>query len=776
MKAFPQILCGLLTTCAFSQNIQVDSQTYTPQQLVENILIDSDCIDNVEVTYVLGGDFGTTDRSYGYFEAAGSSFPFESGIVLSTGKLANVRGPNSSLSDDNATNWAGDADLEAALNENNTTNATIIAFDFTSAASQISFRYIFASEEYQEGNPNTCQYSDLFGFLIRPANAQTYQNIALVPDTQIPVKVTTVHPTIPGACEAQNEAYFESFNGQDAPINFNGQTKILTATATLVPNQTYHVKLVIADEQNYRYDSAVFLEAGSFKLSTDLGPNRLIDSANSLCEGESIALDASASNANSYKWFKNNTLLPMETSQTLNVAEAGIYTVEITLDNSCISFGKVIVEVSPKPTPTNSVLIACDQNQDGLTYYNLFDAEESIVNQSPNSVVSNFYLMQNDAFEAENYIANATSFENTSPSQIVFARVQNSAGCIEVAELELQISNTSLNIATVEACDGEMVDGIADFNLNEITASFESQIPTNASVSYYLDEEDAFSENNPLDTNFQNDVVDFQTLFVKVESNNQCFAISEVNLKVLGTPMLEADETVYYCNSDFPETTILEGGVLNDLPSNYYYEWQFNGNASSVNTSFFEANQAGVYTVTLTDPNGCATSRTITVEASTLPIIEDILITEGSQNNSITVITSTPGNYGYALDDPNGSFQGSETFTNVAPGFHKVYVRDSHGCGIAEKLISVLGFPRFFTPNGDTFNERWQLYGVNSDFNQGIEIQIFNRYGKRITQLNNSSAGWDGTLNGQALPSDDYWFLATLIDGRTFSGHFALKR
>jgi gliding motility-associated-like protein len=103
-------------------------------------------------------------------------------------------------------------------------------------------------------------------------------------------------------------------------------------------------------------------------------------------------------------------------------------------------------------------------------------------------------------------------------------------------------------------------------------------------------------------------------------------------------------------------------------------------------------------------------------------------------------------------------------------------VRDSHGCGIAEKLISVLGFPRFFTPNGDTFNERWQLYGVNSDFNQGIEIQIFNRYGKRITQLNNSSAGWDGTLNGQALPSDDYWFLATLIDGRTFSGHFALKR
>ncbi|WP_431164059.1 choice-of-anchor L domain-containing protein, partial [Flagellimonas beolgyonensis] len=85
-----------------------------------------------------------------YFNATGTSFPFESGIVLSTGRLINVPGPNDSLSDDDAANWAGDIDLETALNENQTYNATILEFDFTAVASQVSFRYLFASEEYQE--------------------------------------------------------------------------------------------------------------------------------------------------------------------------------------------------------------------------------------------------------------------------------------------------------------------------------------------------------------------------------------------------------------------------------------------------------------------------------------------------------------------------------------------------------------------------------------------------------------------------------------------------
>ncbi|WAC01855.1 choice-of-anchor L domain-containing protein [Lacinutrix neustonica] len=188
------ILSFLFVMSAQSQNITVDSRTYSSQELIENILIDSNCISNVTVTNTVGGDFNGTDRSYGFFDATGTTFPFQSGLVLSTGRLTNVQGPNTSLSDDDAPNWTGDPDLEMALQESNTINATILEFDFTSVANQISFRYIFASEEYQEGDPNTCQYSDLFGFLIRPVSQTDYTNIALVPGTQTPVKVTTVHP------------------------------------------------------------------------------------------------------------------------------------------------------------------------------------------------------------------------------------------------------------------------------------------------------------------------------------------------------------------------------------------------------------------------------------------------------------------------------------------------------------------------------------------------------------------------------------------------------
>ncbi len=776
MKTLYKLLFLFLPAFMFSQNVRVDSQTYTPQQLVEDILIHSTCIDNVVVTNVVGGNFGTNDKSFGYFEANGSSFPFQSGIVLSTGKIANAQGPNTSLSDDNASGWTGDNDLETILNESNTINATILEFDFTSVASQVSFRYIFASEEYQEDNSNTCQYSDLFGFLIRPVGTSQYTNIAVVPNTQIPVKVTTVHPEIPGGCDAINEFYFESWNGPTAPINFNGQTKILTATADVVPNQTYHVKLVIADEQNYRYDSAVFLEAGSFQLSTDLGPNLLTSAGNGLCENETYQLDASQINADTFKWFKNDSELTGETNPTLTVSEPGTYNVEVTLVNGCVTYGEVVIEYFEPIIPTDATLTECDQNQDGITFYNLYNAEGIIASNSQDLYVADFFLTQNNAINNTNPITNPNNFQNTTPNQIVFARVQSRSRCFEIAQLQLSISSNTVNIVPQTTCDDAPTDGYTNFNLNDITASFQSQVPAGATASYFLTEADAFSNTNALSSPYRNTIQDSQTLFVKISSNNECYAISTVVLNVLYTPTLAEDETVFYCTNTFPETLRIYGGVLNDSPSNYYYEWLFNGTSTPVNTSFNDVNEVGTYTVIATDPNGCSATRNITVSASNTPTIDDIIIQEGTSNNTITVIVSGNGVYEYALDDAFGFYQESNTFTNVPPGFHTVYVRDINGCDIAEQLISVLGFPKFFTPNGDTYHETWHVFGVNAQFNQGIDIKIYNRYGKLIAQLNHLSPGWDGTLKGKPLPSDDYWFVADLPDGRVYRGHFALVR
>jgi gliding motility-associated-like protein len=782
MKRILPLVLLLFSLLNYGQNISVDSQTYTPQQLIEDILIDSDCIENIAVTNVSGGDFNGSDQSYGYFNATGTTFPFESGIVLSTGRLRNVEGPNTTLSDDDASNWLGDSDLEMALNETGTINATILEFDFTSVATQISFRYIFASEEYQEGNSNSCRFSDLFGFLIKPAVGQNqYENIALVPDTNTPVKATTVTPGVPGSCPPENETYFGNYNGADAPINFNGQTAILTATATVVPNQVYHVKLVIADEQNYRYDSAVFLEAGSFQLSTDLGPNRLIATANGLCDGETLELNASQPGQNAYDWYKDGVLVQSDpntcnTCGTYTVTEPGTYNVEVGLDNNCISYGEVVIEYAPIPVGQNSTLTECDINTDGLTTYNLFDASSGLTGNDNSLEISNFFFTESDAIANENAIPNPSNYQNDFPFQTVFGRIVNAANCFSVVELELQTSNNTITIPDLEACDGEVIDGFSNFNLSTIIPSIQNQIPAGSSISFYETEANTFSESNSLPMNYENTTANTQTLFVKIKNNNQCFSISRVNLVVLYTPVLEADKTVFYCTNTFPRTITLFGGVLNDLPNNYYYEWLFNGTPTEVNTSFNEVNETGAYTVIVTDPNGCSASRTITVNPSSAAVIENISVEGIAPNNTVVINTSGNGNFEYAIDDATGPYQNSNVFNNLSEGFHIVYIRDLNGCNTVEETISVLGFPKFFTPNNDTENDTWRIIGTNAQFNTIERIQIFNRYGKLITEQTDLQRGWDGTLNGKWLPSDDYWFLATFLDGKTYAGHFALRR
>lgn len=766
----------LFSTLTFSQNVQVDSGTYSAQQLIEDLLIDSDCITNVVVTNVSGGDFSSADQSYGYFDATGTSFPFQEGIVLSTGRLSNVQGPNNSLSDDDAPGWNGDIDLENALQESNTVNATILEFDFTSVASQISFRYLFASEEYQEGDSNTCQYSDLFGFLIRPVGAQDYTNIALVPNTQTPVKVTTVHPDIPGACNAINENYFGSWNNANANINFNGQTDVLTATANVTPNQTYHVKLVIADEQNYRYDSAVFLEAGSFQIATDLGTDLLIADNTAICENETNTLNAFNNNATGYKWFKNGVELTTETSETYTVTEAGTYNVEVTLNNTCISEGEIYIEYTALPIPSDVILIECDQNQDGITFYNLNDAIPDITNNDNTITVTNFFLTENDAINEVNEITTADNFQNSVAFQTVFARVENQNGCFTMAELELQISNNILNIPEAKACDGVITDGFSEFDLNLITDSFLNQIPTGAIVSYYETEADAFNDTNALTGPYSNTSAYFQTIFVKVTSNNQCYSISTVDLSILYTPLLEPDETVVYCLDAFPETVTLYGGVLNDLPNNYYYEWLFNGSTTSVNTLFNDVNEIGVYTVIVTDPNGCSSSRDITVVPSEVAVIDDVSIVQnGNNNNTVSISIVNTTQFEYAIDN-DADYQDSPVFTNIPAGFHTIYIRNVDGCGITEDIISVLGFPKYFSPNNDGYHDTWKVSGVNDTFYKDIQINIFDRYGKLLHKQDYLSIGWDGTLNGYDLPVSDYWFTAIQGDGKTYSGHFALIR
>jgi len=267
-----------------------------------------------------------------------------------------------------------------------------------------------------------------------------------------------------------------------------------------------------------------------------------------------------------------------------------------------------------------------------------------------------------------------------------------------------------------------------------------------------------------------------EDIIVKITDNNQCHAISTVELIVYDAPKLLEDDQTYYCTDTYPTTKRLFAGVLSGPPNDYTYDWFFDGTSTGITTYFIDINALGIYSVDVTDSNNCTVSRAITGIGSTSAIIDEILIEEGTYNNTVTINVSGDGVYEYALDTPFGDYQDSNNIIDVFPGFHTVYVRDKNGCAITSEEISVLGFPKFFTPNNDGENDTWQAFGVDGNNNADIDIQIFDRFGKIITRLNAQSNGWDGSYNGIILPATDYWFVAYLADGRVYRGHFTLKR
>ncbi|WP_296346097.1 hypothetical protein [Winogradskyella sp.] len=133
------------------------------------------------------------------------------------------------------------------------------------------------------------------------------------------------------------------------------------------------------------------------------------------------------------------------------------------------------------------------------TFYNLLDATADVRN-NPDLTVSGFFLSEMDVIDFNNPIPSSANFQNSIPNQIIYARVENPFECIDIAEMELQISNNLLNIPSIETCDFVELDGFITFDLDEVNMAIANQIPPNTDVSYY--ENDAFTGNNQLDLNY----------------------------------------------------------------------------------------------------------------------------------------------------------------------------------------------------------------------------------------------------------------------------------
>lgn len=532
-KVFSILFALFVSNILLSQQVNTD-ESFSQQQLIEQLV--QGCVQISNVSSSINGSVNGF-QSMAYFEQNGSSFPFANGLVLTSGRASDVGSPsNTSPLNSGTTAWGTDPDIEAALGVTNTLNATSIEFDFISVTNQISFNYLLASEEYFSDFP--CRYSDSFAFLIRPTGStDPYTNIAVVPGTTIPVSTSVIHDEIVGFCPAENEEYFEGYNLGDT--NYNGRTTVLTATANLVPNQQYHVKLIIADGADQNADSAIFIEGNSFNATVNLG-NDVVTCANSFMLNADIG-----NNLATYTWFLNDAEIPNSNTTSYNATVSGNYTVEISIpvgDTNCLIEDSVQVTLNSAQSagPISDYLLCDDSSSDETETFDLSTKTPEILASIPTSTYTiTYHPTQTDAENNTNAFPNI--IQNTSNPQGIFVRILDTTnGCLTYANFNLIVNPlpTVTEPTPIDVCDDNS-DGITEIDLNirndEITGSNAAY-----NVSYHYTQADADNNVNPIITNYTN-VSANDVVYVRVvNTQTGCYTTTSLEVNVTTPPQINS--------------------------------------------------------------------------------------------------------------------------------------------------------------------------------------------------------------------------------------------
>ncbi len=549
---------------AFSQQISIDDSVGL-QPLIENNLVQNSCVEITNITSSVNGS-SSGFSSYAQFNRAGSNFPFQNGIMLSTGNATSGgNGVTTPTLSEGSTIWGTDPDLEAALGVSNTLNATSIEFDIVSISSQLQFNYLLASEEYFGINP--CQLSDGFAFLIKETgSALPYQNIALVPGTSTPVNTNTIHDEIFGVCPAQNSQYFDGYNIGDT--NYNGRTNVLTASTTITPYVQYHIKLVIADQTDGTFDSAVFIEGNSFRI-LDLGDDV------STC-APSVTLDADIQNPQAtYAWFLDNNPLAT-TLSTISATQDGTYRVEVTVDlngNACVETDEIVVILNTEEpiAPISDYFLCDDISEDGIEVFDLSSKNTEVINNIPFTNYSfSYHLSDADARNNVNSISG--NFSNTViPQQTIYVRIQDlDSGCYGFTTFNL-IVNPVPNVTDptpLEICDSDTVpDGYTVIDLtqkdNEITGG-----QSNLAVSYHYSAVDADNGANPIPIPYVNTNTPTEVVYIRViDTQTGCVNTSSLTIDITTSPIVDRNtQYIDACDADHDGSADFDlTQVINDV-------------------------------------------------------------------------------------------------------------------------------------------------------------------------------------------------------------------
>lgn len=559
-------------------------------------------------------------------------------------------------------------------------------------------------------------------------NVVVGDNLAPIPDTQN-------LPNINGDCNTVISTF------PTATDNCSGSITATTTDPLSYSTSGNHIITWIYDDGN----GNTATQTQNIIISSVADPT--MNSSQEFCFQDNATLNDIAIIGQNITWYDaqtNGNILPNTTAlvdgtnyyatQTINGCESNRIPVSTTIHNT------------PVPTTTQNTQSFC-----------------STENATLNSIsINGSNILWYDSINSAIPLNNTTLL--TDGTTYYTSQTLNNCESINRLAITIQLINTlNANNYSEIICD-DLNNGTENVNLSDYESNLLNS--TGNIYSYYHTLNGAENQiSSDLINNYSNYDLGLgnNTFYVRIESPNTCYQIVELTLTLIEKPKANITDIMPIC----------EGSSITISANNGYdsYLWSTGETTSSISVS-----QPGNYNVVINQNHGsttCSSTYTFTVVNSNVATINSIQSEDWTENeNYIQINVSGAGDYEYSI---NGiDYQESNLFSNLPSGEYSIYVRDKNGCGIVSEDIYLLMYPKFFTPNGDGFNDTWKIKFSKNEPN--LTIKIFDRYGKFLKQVSPLSEGWDGTYLGQPLPSNDYWFVIIRENGKEYKGHFTLKR
>lgn len=675
---------------------------YTTQQLIEDVFIGGGCFEISNVTPIGNA------QGRGYFSNGSSSIGIEEGVILASGDIANAHGPNdvTNITTD-FFDGSGDPDLNI-LTGGSVFDDVGIEFDFTPTLDMIEFNYVFASDEYCD-YVNT-QFNDVFGFFISGPGINggfTFggENIALVPGTNLNVSINNVNIQTNSSYYVDNVPLGQPQQGpfpctidlsqQGYAINdceYDGFTTVLTAEANVQVCETYHIRLVVGDVGDGIFDSAVFLEANSFSaggeasMDFDIAGIETNGVAYEGCSGGYIIFErpedsnlsedlvvefsidpgSTATNGVDFTTLPSSIIIPAGQTQYIlpfdifnDDLTEGIETLILNLANPC----------------------TCDEASIDLDISDMLPLEVA----TPDMEFCSPTTTQISA-TVEGGVLNYTylwSNGMTTPTVTVTPGIGTNTYTVTVTD---ECGNTEESTSTITVFEQEFaaIDGFLEVcngdPEGDLTITFDGEGPWDLVILLDGIPVDAFvglTENPFIYTVSQTGTYTIGSLYV-----GPCPGVGSGAGVVIETLMLLFPIPVDVSCFDQTDGSVFLS-VAGGAPE-YTYAWSndtYEQNATNLSP--------GVYSVTVTDLNGCTEEASAEIFAPD-EIIAVAVETQGvdciDPNSGAANLTVTGGNPGYSFEWDNGSTE--EDPTNLSAGLHTVTVTDSNGC-IEETTVDI---------------------------------------------------------------------------------------